>query len=461
MTAQFFVGSEILLIVALMVAVGIGVVVLDSAWRNSGALRDHAGHALVGLSAGAVTAIALLAYPAWFAVAGPAHFSGPVWPAIGASNGVAASATSLRHFVESVPSDTAASRLDHIVGGFQGPILSDQYFGIGVLVVVVGGFIVWHRDRRLRLFGAIGVISVVLSLGVIHGLWLPWRLLANLPLFEDIYPYRVVFIVYLSVAVMLALIIDHAYRETHRRRRRARDRTAGPVRGAPADLPRWSGAAVGMILGAIAIVPPAIYLAQAVPITTRSVDLPDWFLTVAPRLSGRQVLLVIPALSERSGSNDSPMTWQAVDGMNYSMVGVGGPSGILQRAGKERSGAAVIAGVSSPTPTPTVITTADIVAVRQALIEWGVTRVVIPDQADLPTYDRIGSATTAAALVTAATGQRPSLQQHAWVWGVGATASNRGVPTGARLIDCANGLPRRGTAAINLVAECVLNGSGN
>jgi hypothetical protein len=454
-TAQFFVGTEILLIVAPMVGVGIVGVVIYSAWRCPDDLRGHAGHALVGLATGAVTATALLAYPAWFALAGPAHFSGPVWPAIGPSDAVATSATSLRHFVQSTPSDTVAGHLDHIAGGFQGPILSDQYLGIGVLVVLVGGFIIWRRDRRLWLFGAISLISVVLSLGVVHGFWSPWRLLANLPLFEDVYPYRIVFVVYLAVAVMLALIIDHAYQATNRRRQPAWTRSVETIQGPTASLPRWSGAAVGVILGAIAIVPPATYLAQAVPITTQSVNLPDWFRTIAPHMSGRQVLLVLPALPERWGSNDSPMTWQAVDGMNFSMVGVGGPSGILQRTGEEGGGAAVIADVSRPTRTSTLITTSDIAAVGQALAEWGVTRVVIPDQADLPTYDQIFSVTTAAALITAATGRRPGHQENAWVWDVGVTASQRAIPTGARLIDCSQGLARRGAAAVDKVAECV------
>ncbi len=458
---QFFVGSEILLLLAITVGIGILLVVLWSGWRSPDALRDHARHVMAGLSAAAVTAIALLAYPVWFALAGPAHFSGPVWPATGGSNGVATSGTSLKHFVLSAPSDSVASHLDHIIGGYQGPILSDQYFGIGVVVVLIGGCIVWRRDRRLWLFGTITLISVVLSLGVVNGLWLPWRLLANLPLVEDIYPYRIVFIVYLAVAVMLALIIDHAYQAVNRRRQRAAP-NRGPeyVGGLLTHLPRWGGAAVGVILGAIAVVPPAIYLAQSVPITTRAVNLPDWFRTIAPHLSAGQVLLVIPARSGTSGSNDTPMTWQAVDGMNYSIVGVGGPSGVPQRAGKERDGAAVIARVSAFTPTPTVIAPGDIAAVRQALAGWGVTKVVIPDQTDLPTYDQVTSVTVAAELITAATGERPDHQENAWVWDVAGTASHRAIPTGARLTDCSNGLAGRGTAAVDEVVDCLSAGSG-
>ena len=290
---QFFVGSEILLIVAIMVAVGLVLVAVYCAWRHPDTLRDHARYALAGLSAGAVTAIVLLAYPVWFAIAGPAHFSGPVWPAIGGSNGVATSATSLKHYVLSSPVDSGAVRLDHMVGGYQGPVLSDQYFGIGMLVVLVVGFITWRRDRRLWFFGAISLVSVVLSLGVVNGLWLPWKLLANLPLFEDIYPYRIVFITYMAVAVMLGLIVDHIYLAVDRRAEVAQSQTSGQViEGLWSRLARWAGAAAGVIVAGIALVPPAVYLAQSIPITTRAVDLPTWFRTVAPHLNGHQVLLV-------------------------------------------------------------------------------------------------------------------------------------------------------------------------
>ena len=154
------------------------------------------------------------------------------------------------------------------------------------------------------------------------------------------------------------------------------------------------------------------------------------------------------------------MTWQAVNGMRYAIVGAGGPSGILQRAGKERRGAAVIASVSAPTGAAGTIEPGDIPAVRQALDEWGVTEVVIPDQPGLPPYDQISSVTFAAALVTAATGRRPIHQEDAWVWSGVASASHWAFPTAARVSLCTNGLALRGVAAVDAVAECVLTPIG-
>ena len=114
--------------------------------------------------------------------------------------------------------------------------------------------------------------------------------------------------------------------------------------------------------------------------------------------------------------------------MHFSMVGEGGPAGILQRVVKEQSGAAIISDVSVPAGAPETngaletigvektIKPDYILEVRQALEEWGVTMVVIPDQRDLPGYDQLPSVTFAAALLSASTGQRPLHQADAWVW---------------------------------------------
>ncbi len=49
----------------------------------------------------------------------------------------------------------------------------------------------------------------------------------------------------------------------------------------------------------------------------------------------------------------------------------------------------------------------DVLAVRDALDKWGVTTLVLPDQAGLPEYDDVRSVPTVAAVMTAATGALP------------------------------------------------------
>src|ERR1700722_19822782 len=77
--------------------------------------------------------------------------------------------------------------------------------------------VAWRRDRRLWLFTAITAISVLLSLGARKHIFLPWQIAVNLPLLQNVFAERFVSLTYLAVAIMLAVIVDHAYRAANRR----------------------------------------------------------------------------------------------------------------------------------------------------------------------------------------------------------------------------------------------------
>ena len=101
--------------------------------------------------------------------------------------------------------DAALLRL---FSGYQGPALPDaSYLGLGALVVVAVGLAVWHRDRRLWFFGALGVAVVVLSLGR-QSYWTPWRVLARVPILENAVPGRLMAVVTLCAAVLVAVVVD-------------------------------------------------------------------------------------------------------------------------------------------------------------------------------------------------------------------------------------------------------------
>lgn len=444
---QFFISTEILLIVAIVAVCGIGLIVVYTALQFPKALMHNARPALIGLGVGAVTAIVLLAYPAWVAVAGPAHFSGLIWP-----NGFPQpfSNVVLQDFIHPAPAyeSTILSVGWHQRGGYQGTPLSFQYFGIGVFVVLLFGLVVWRRDRRLWFFGAITLLSAALPLGQASG-----GLFADLPLFENILPGRFVLITYLSAAVMLSLTVDHTCQSVNRLRVAPRRETKEDAVGSRwPNRPRGAGAMVAAIVAAIAIVPPGTYLASTIPITTQRVVLPTWFRIVAPHLRDKQVLLVFPTYF---AGYESPSSWQAVDRMSYSMVNIGGPAGFVVRAGKERAGAAVIAGTSLANSVGN-LESGDILAVRKALDDWGVTMVVIPDQSDLPPYDQTPSVVTAAALMTAATGEQPNHQADAWVWSAVRSAPQAAHVTGTQIRECTMGIASRGVPAIDTATTCVL-----
>ncbi len=450
---QFFLGTELLVIILFGGVIGVLLVAVYALVRHPESFRQHARYALVGLSAGVATAFVLLAYPAWFALAGPAHLSGPIWPGENLSYAGAV----IKDFVIPAEPSRLLSALFRRGGGYQGPILSDQYFGFGVVAVLIGGIVAWRRDRRLWLFGAITVISVALSLGVERSQWLPWQLVSRLPLLENIIPSRFLVITYLAIAVMLGVIVDHTYVTVNGR---INSPPAGsavrPLAGRAVQYPRWIGAAAGFTVAAIALMPIATYLAADIPITSQPVVLPTWFRTVAPKLQGNQVLLVFPV---PFAFEESSVTWQAVDRMPYSIAGGVGPGAVISHAGKEREGQIAIANASFPfTPDMHTLTTAgDVAAVRQALDGWGVTMVVIPDQTNLPEYEQTLSVTLAAALITAATGQRPIRQADAWVW-IGVNhAPSPAIPTDIGYSKCTTRVRPHGTVAVEAATECVLD----
>ena len=459
--AQFLIGSEALVITLIAAGIGVVLVVGYGIVRRRRQLQERIGHAVTALAAAVGTAAVLLAYPVWFALAGPAHLAGPVW---GAGSPISYGGTTLGDYLTPAAVSSTVSSLAHRFGGYQAPTLSDQYFGIGLAAVVVVGLVVWRRDARLWLFAAVGAVSVPLSFGLQFHRWTLWRLFVRLPEMDNVIPSRFLVVTYLCAAVLLGLIVDHTHTAVDRRSRvEPRTRPAGT--GGSPDRPartgvswrRWAGASAGVLVAAIALVPLGSYFAGGVPFTTQAVVLPTWFRTVAPRLGGHQVLLAFPvpfALMQ------SAMTWQAVDGMHFAMAGGGGPGALLARAGAERDGQRYLGNISV-SQSPQTITTDEITAVRQALDGWGVTTVVIPDPARLPLYERLHLVRTTTLLITAATGRRPVHRADAWVW----TGVDRAGPplavSPATLARCGAGPPVGTTASIEQAISCVVDGTAS
>ena len=461
LVAQFFVGTEVLLLLGVVavcaVALGAGVALV----RRTG-VTPSARRLAVGLGTGAATAGVLLAWPTWYALAGPAHVSGRVWPTLD----LGSEGTTLRGFVWPTPPSAGYTLFTHRVGGYQGPTLSGQYVGLGILAVAVVGLATYRRDRRLGCFGALAALTAVLSLGEGPSVWLPWRLAAGRPVLQNVIPSRFVLLTYLSLAVMVGLVADHAHRavrdRTDHAHRAARDRTnhahrAAPDRtgpdGPPAAVRRWAPPAAGLAVVLVALGPVAAYLAPTVPMVTQPVRAPSWFTTVAPRLERHPVLLVFPVPEQVI---ESAMAWQAVVGFPYTMVGGGGPDGVVQRSGAERAGYAAI-GRASFSFTRQVLRPGDVAATRRALASWGVSGTVLPDGPGLAPYDRVTSVPYTVAFVTAVTGRGPTRRLGSWVWsGLDGDLPTTPGPTPGALAGCvtlgASGSP----AAMERVATCVL-----
>jgi hypothetical protein len=449
-TLQFFLSTELLVIIALAGTFGLVLVTAYAAWRRPQALRRHARFAVVALAAGAIVAVVLLAYPAWFALAGPAHVLGLVWTDPGQY------VSTLKSYLIPKP----ALRLGWLFG-FDGVLISGQYLGLGLVVVLLGGLVAWRRDLRLWFFAIVGLAFLTLSLGAANPLF------GFLPVLENILPNRFDQVVYLSAAIMLGIVVDHSYASVTRWYTAARSGVghpeAPPVEGQarrinPGTTDRahkpwvgWAGALAGLTVAGIALVPIGFYLFQNVPIPVQSSPhVPSWFRTAARHLGPKQVLLVLPD----NLSVESALIWQVADGMRYAMVDEVGSSGT---AAIEPAGLTVLADASLPASygaAPPPITPGKIAAVRSALHEWGVTMVVIPDQPGLVPLAQISSVPAAAALITAATGQRPVYEEGAWVWAAINHASPSIVTTTSKFSECTS-VRSRGTAAVDAAVACI------
>ena len=443
-TVQFFIGTEVLVLTVIAGAIGVAFVVIAALVRHE-ISPPQVRHAVTALLVGAGTALVLLAYPVWFALAGPAHLSGPIW---GPHSYTSYGGTTIgRYVLPSAPS-AEATALGHRFGGYQAPTLSPQYLGLGLLAVLFAGLVLWRRDRRLWCFAVVGMATVPLSSGLsLHG-WSLWRLFVKFPLMENVIPSRFLIITYLAAAVMLGVIVDHTAVSVGQ----WWESSPAPRRHVP-DLPaRRLGSLAGLVVSLVALVPVAWYFADGVPFTTQSVAVPTWFRQEAPKGAGRPVVLVLPA---PFALYQGAMTWQAVDRMSFDLVGGGGPNSLLERAGAEAPGQSVIATVSVG-PEHAAISPAGVLTTRRALDGWGVTTVVIPDPLPLPLYDRLPDVRSAVLLITAATGKAPIRQGGAWVW-TGVDRAGSAHPVSAtRSAGCGAGPEQGSVLSIRRSIACVL-----
>ena len=211
--AQYFISSEILALTAVMSVFGL--MLCGAYWVRSkpGELRAAVGPAIRGLAIAVGVALVLLAYPIWFGFAGPHHYSGPTWS--GALLGVA----HLNDFVAPTP-----LQLVRPVMGATGAslyrdssLLEGAYLGWGVLAVVAVLLWVCRRSSVVRLVGALGAISALLSFGSYadvngRGVALPFLLLTKVPTLGDIIPVRFAVATAACIAALLAFSLDSIHR---------------------------------------------------------------------------------------------------------------------------------------------------------------------------------------------------------------------------------------------------------
>ena len=160
---QFFIGTEVLVLIVIAAAIGVVLVAVYGLAAPRASSGTGAATAVAALVTAAATALSSWPIPLWFALAGPAHLSGTSGGTgrTSATEGPTSPTTSFLGPLGRAPRPwaTASAAIRH-------PPSSGQYFGLGLVVVPGPRVILWRRDRRLWLFGAFTVVSVPLSFGL-------------------------------------------------------------------------------------------------------------------------------------------------------------------------------------------------------------------------------------------------------------------------------------------------------
>jgi hypothetical protein len=444
---QFFLGTEILAIAAVCAVAGIGLLVLYAAICDRHAIVARAPRALVGLGTAVAVAVTLLAYPAWFALRGRSHLSGLVWPKLAPGSG-GITVSSLWRLSHLNPHTL------RLYGGYGGPPLPEaQYLGPALGIVVLVGVVLSRRDRRMWFFGALGAVSIALAVGIQKDVWTPWRRLAHVPVLQNAAPARFFAVTTMCVAVMLAITIDRV-------RVLARASSARHVRSQSprSALPATMGSLLcGLAVAAVALVPVGIAEGANVPMTTEQVSLPSWFAHEATKLTPPQVVLAFPPPFASGGA----LAWQAVDSFHFALASGGGPGSIPSRAGAEQRAVSVLDEASAPLSAPPPVTPGNVDAIRNALVGWGVTIVVVADPNQIvPRYQRTASISWALGAFTLVLGRPPDIEDDAWVWNVqpNALGQPRAPLSRAAFARCTSAADPS-LPALDSVARCVMASS--
>jgi len=395
-TLQFFISSEVLVDCVLAAAIGTVVLVIAGLLRDATAVTRRVTHAVTGLATAAGAGVVLLAYPAWYAVAGPRALPSSVWPAIEYFGNAWRTL-----FLPADAHDRGPNAILETYGYFGSHPLLLGYLGIGMAVVLVIGLVWFRTDRRLWFCAALLVTLEGMSLGA--AAW-PWRLFDHLPLIKNAVPDRIAGVSDLFAAVMFGVILDRA-------------RASGSTRTPGRHRPR-SGTLVAYGLAAVALLPFAF--GYRLPFTTRPVDVPPWFTAIGTTLPTSAVVLTYPYAS--SGLR-APMTWQAVGGLRWSLAGGESITPNPPSHPSARQRAVAVASVDLDNlsdgfwPLPTGRPD-QVARLRLALHDWGVTTVVVPAESGWPASLQGRSVPVAVATFAVALGTAPRFEDGAWVWQV-------------------------------------------
>jgi hypothetical protein len=307
---QLGISEELLAEEALVATVGVLLV-----WvARRAQLRAARPQVWRSLALGICLALPFIATVGVIGATGPEHARGPVHPVsllAGISSDLLSPVipTSNQHF--NLGAAAYGSKLVALTptGGPPSPDTAENgaYIGIPLLLFLVIGTWRLRREPLIRFAWLMALVSFVLSMGSrlhVGGndtvVWLPFDVLAHLPLLESEAAARYTLLMWLFLALLAALVVDRWLVGP-----RARPRTLGPRR----RLGGWRVA--GTVLLALSLVS----LVPQWPYSIAADSVPAWFSSPAVnRIPAGSTLVTYPYASD---IDNLPMFWQAVTGMRY------------------------------------------------------------------------------------------------------------------------------------------------
>jgi hypothetical protein len=291
---QFLISSEYLASTALFAAIALVVLAIQYPHRVRATARRVAG----ALAAAAATALALLAYPLWFMLWGPASLGGQI-----VVKAQAFRADLLGAVIPGSLELLRTARTTTISSNFS----QSSYLGLGMLAVLVVGVVAYRRVALVRTSAIVAGCAFVLALGgslVIiaypyprpSAIPLPGAILAHLPLLSDLLPVRFSVFVILFGSIVVAYVLEQVHRSVLA--------SHGPGRAVLAT--------VGV--AAIAVIP----LIPSAPYQTYRVRTPAGFSEVVRSLPVGAPVLVYPA---PDFPTSQALLWQGVAGIRIKIIG--------------------------------------------------------------------------------------------------------------------------------------------
>ena len=390
-TVQFFVGLEMLTITAFMTGIALALALLAAFVR--GGLAGKLPFAWRGFLLAGGIAGGLLAYPAWYALAGPASIRGAVWNAV-TVNGLSRLLFPFRQH-------------DLRIIGYLGPGgTRGAYLGILALVVFAVAVAVLRRPLVV-VCGILLVTAMWLSLGTRHlafsqggqpeWLWLPWRVFDNWPILKNITPANFSVPAVWCIAIAAALLVDRVWPLRY-----AAGNDNGTAMAADGQAPQARHVAVARMaarVAAVAVISAALvipwFLAWPLPFATTDVRASVPITRVEAQLPANAVVLFYPF---PSSYQDQALVWQLEDDMAYKLVGgrgiVRGDDGTADHGFTPGTPEGTMTALTTPIvphdvmALPPLPTPGTVRSFRLALRTWGVTNVIMTPGGRDPAYAR-------------------------------------------------------------------------